>query len=166
MNISNFKLDDKWSVPRRIAEFLVWVDGEQPMGFVTYAMVARAVYALGSKGKVGDDIVEGIRRRIPSVNKLLHREYGRGIITDPRVGVRASHDDEDAANIVLRRRMSRLTSAKRAVVDTMHIIDPKKIQNKALRAYVERDARAVMNVLTSPDFEKRLLPPAGDDDVK
>jgi hypothetical protein len=166
MNISNFKLDDKWSIPRRIAEFLIWADGQQAMGFVSYPLVTRAVYNLGSKGKIGDDLVDGVRRRITAVNKLLHREYGRGVITDPKVGVRVSHDDEDTANTVLRRRMARLASAKRAVVDTVSIIDPKKIANKALRAYVERDAREIVATLTSPKFEQKLLPPPiADDEV-
>jgi hypothetical protein len=59
--------------------------------------------------------------------------------------------------------MKRLHSAKKAVVETVNLIDPANIPNtpdmKALKNWMVTDVRDIMKTLTSPSFEAKLLPP-------
>ena len=145
------------SLPKKIAEFLVWASKQEPKQFVSAAEVVRAVYGVT---RVGKDQEDGIRRRLTGVNKILHDEFGCALVSQPGVGVRATIGDEDTARTALPKRMKRLDSARKAVVATAAIIDSKKIGDLALRKWVELGARKAVGLLAAPDFEKQITMPA------
>lgn len=145
------------SLPRKIAEFLVWAARQEPKRFITLPEVVRAVYGVT---RTGADQENSIRRRLSGVNKILHDEFGVALVTQPRVGVRATTSDEDTARMALPKRMQRLDSARKAVVATTNIVDPRKINDPELRKWVEMGPRKVVNIMAGADFEKQITLPA------
>lgn len=144
------------SLPRKIAEFLVYAAKHDPKEFVSMAEVVRAVYGVT---RVGKDQEDGIRRRLTGVNKILHDEFGCALVSQPGIGVRATMSDEDAARTALPRRMKRLDSARKAVIATSKIIDPKKITDGQLRRWVELGPRKAVGLLAAADFEQQITMP-------
>lgn len=145
------------SLPRKIAEFLAWAAEREPKQFVALSEVVRAVYGVTRSGKDQED---SVRRRLTGVNKILHAEFGCALVSQPRVGIRATTGDEDTARTALPRRMKRLDSARKAVVATAAIIDSKKIGDLALRKWVELGARKAVGLLAAPEFERQITMPA------
>lgn len=145
------------SLPRKIAEFLAWAARQEPKRFITLPEVVRAVYGVT---RTGADQENSIRRRLSGVNKILHDEFGVALVTQPRVGIRATTSDEDTARMALPKRMQRLDSARKAVVATTNIIDSKKIGDAELRRWVELGPRKAVTLLAGADFEKQITLPA------
>jgi hypothetical protein len=136
------------SLPRKIADFLVWAAKQEPRRFITLPEVVRAVYGV-TRG--GADQEDSIRRRFSGVNKILHEEHSCALVTT---------GDEDTARTALPKRMKRLDSARKAVVATASIIDSRKIADVALRKWVETGARKAVGLLAAPDFERQITMPA------
>jgi hypothetical protein len=145
------------SLPRKIADFLVWAAKQEPRRFITLPEVVRAVYGV-TRG--GADQEDSIRRRFSGVNKILHEEHSCALVNQPGAGVRATTGDEDTARTALPKRMKRLDSARKAVVATASIIDSRKIADVALRKWVETGARKAVGLLAAPDFERQITMPA------
>jgi len=150
-------LSNEGSLPRKIAEFLAWAARQEPKRFITLPEVVRAVYGVT---RTGADQENSIRRRLSGVNKILHDEFGVALVTQPRVGVRATTSDEDTARMALPKRMQRLDSARKAVVATTNIVDARKISDPELRKWVEMGPRKVVSIMAGADFEKQITLPA------
>jgi hypothetical protein len=71
--------------------------------------------------------------------------------------IRAAHNDEDAADTALRKKVRSYESAQRAMVKVATIIDPSKIKDKTLAVWTSK-VRSLLNSVETT-IEKLLPPP-------
>ena len=158
-----YPLDTTLSLPQRGAHFLDWAAKNFPGQYVSYNMFLKAIMGFSKTPRIDGDAVEQLRGRMGRIREILKKNYGREVDSQRGVGARATVDDADTLKTSLPGKMKRLHSAKKAVVETVNLIDPANIPNtpdmKALKNWMVTDVRDIMKTLTSPSFEAKLLPP-------
>jgi hypothetical protein len=146
---------------KRVAYFLDWAAKNMPSVYINYSEVVRAIDNRKSLPRLDSADVKALRSSIANVRGLLRERYGRELDTAPN-SVRATTGDEDAATVVLPKKLRRLRSAKNAVIATHSLIDPANVKDARIRAYLENDVNAIIKAIGSESFDKRLLPPSAD----
>lgn len=147
---------------QRIAYYLDWAAQTRKGQYEPYNEIAKAIDNRSSLPRMDSDHVKGVRRSIGAVRAVLQKRYQRDL--DSAVGsMRATVDDEDTASVALPKRMKRLRSAKNSLVATHQLIDPSKVKDARIKAYLQHDVRDIIKLVSSPDFDKKLLPPVTAD---
>lgn len=163
---SKFKLDNQHSISRRICEALNWAADHRPGECVDYRILTKVVMGYTRTPIADSADVKRIRTCKTGANKQLHRLYNRAIIVERDVGIRSSVDDTDKAAHVLVRKHARVRSSVKSFEETANSIDVKKIPNtpanKEIRDFAVQSIKYLLPVFQSPDFQKRMLPPALD----
>jgi hypothetical protein len=149
---------------QRVAYYLNWAAEHLAYQYQPYNVIAMAIS--GSKSKrlprMDSDEVLGIRRTLGGIRLALQRHYHRSLDVAAG-GVRATVDSEDQASVVMPKKVRRLRSAKNSFVTEYKLINQSEITDPQLRAYVNRPLRDLLKIINSEDFDKKLLPPGGED---
>lgn len=148
---------------KKTAYLLDWTAKNMPGVYIGYAEIVRAIDNRKSLPRLDSPDVKALRSSIANVRGLLRERYGRELDTAPN-SVRATTGDEDAATVVLPKKLRRLRSAKNAVIATHSLIDPSKIRDPRIRAYLETDVNLIIKAIGTEAFDKKLLPPAAAED--
>lgn len=156
-------LGKKDSRAQRIAFYLNWAASELPLQYQPFNVIVQAINDYGRLPRMDDNQVSAVRRSLASVRRIVQRTYQRDLDVGGG-GVRATVSDEDAAGVVLPKKMKRLRSAKNAVVTTHSLIDPAQIKDPRIKAYLNRSVRDVVKLIGSEDFDRKLLPPVTEEE--
>lgn len=164
LDIKQYKPDMKQSMTNRVAHYLDWSAAHYPKQFTAYNIVLKAIHGYAKTPRLDSDEVEGLRRAMSRVKLILFREYGRELVSQPGVGVRATTDDADTLLVALPKKVMRVRSAQKAMAETASIIDPSKVPDtaemKPWKAWFTRSVKDAIKTLTSPEFQQKLLPPS------
>lgn len=156
--ISKYSLDEKLSMPRRIAHCLDWCAKECPQQYIPFQILLKAVMGYAKTPLATSKEVESLRQKWTSVRKVLLEHYRRDLVVERGIGVRATDGSEDVAKTTLGVRVRRFEGARQMVEKTLAIINPSEIKDRKLKAYVT-DITPVFKQLSSPAFSEKLLPP-------
>jgi len=159
--ISKYPLDEKLSMPKRIAHCLDWCAQECPNQYVPFQILLKAVMGYGKTPNANSKEVEGLRSKWTPVRRILLEQYQRDLVVERGVGVRATDGSEDVAKNTLGVKVRRFERSKQAIEKTLAIVDVSSIKDKQLRTWVG-ELRPAFKMLSSPDFVKKLLPPRDD----
>jgi len=164
LDIRGFKPDYKQALTTRAAHFLHWAAINYPRQYTPYNVLVKAVQGYSKMPQLKSEEVERMRAGMTRVREILRTRFQRELDSVPGIGVRATVDSADTLTVSLPKRMRRLESAKKAVTQTVSLIDtasiPDTAEMKPWKAWLNKDVGEVMKAITSPDFEKKLLPPA------
>lgn len=150
------------SMPKRIAHCLDWCAKECPNQYVTLQILLKSVMGFSKVPNVNSKEVIGLRSKWTPVRKILLDQYRRDLVIERGIGVRATDGSEDVAKSTLGTKIRRFEGAKKAVEKTLAIVDTSEVKDKQLKAWVDT-LRPAFKALASPDFTKKLLPPAAED---
>lgn len=156
-------LGKKDSRAQRIAFYLNWSATELPLQYQPFNVIVQAINDYGRLPRMDDNEVAAVRRSLASVRRITQLTYQRDLDVGGG-GVRATVSDEDAAGVVLPKKMKRLRSAKNAVVATHSLIDPASIKDPRIKAYLNKSVRDVVKLIGSEDFDRKLLPPMSEEE--
>lgn len=148
---------------QRVAYYLNWAANEAPHQYQPFNEIVSQINAYGKLPRMNNDEVEAVRGGMHTVRKILQQQYDRDLDVAGG-GARATVDDQDTAAVVLPKKMKRLRSARNGVIATHGLIDPNKIKNPAIKAYLTKSVSAVVKMIGTDDFEKKLLPPHNEDE--
>lgn len=158
-----YEIPMKFSNTQRAAHFLDWHAKHHPGTFIAYNEILKAITGVGRTPQLKSQEVEHLRKGATSIRKRLYELYGREMIALPGVGVRASIGDGDVLQNVMPKKSVRLQAARASFVRTAAGIDTAKIPNTPemapLKAWFGHAIKDVMKQISSPEFERKLLPP-------
>lgn len=167
ISADGYEPDKKASIAHRIAHFLDASAQEYPSQYAAYSLVAKAVLMLGRMPRQDSKEAGMVRRSMARVRQILQKDYRRELDTQVGIGVRATTDSADTLQTSMPKRMRRLESARVAVVQTAQLIDVSTLPNTPALApwkkWMQKDVKEVLSLLTAPEFEQKLLPPANED---
>lgn len=147
---------------QRIAYYLNWCAGMLPLQYQPFNTIVQEINGYERLPRMDADEVVAVRRNMGTIRKLLQRLYARDLDVGGG-GARATVSDEDAAGVVLPKKMKRLRSAKNAVVATHSLIDPGAVKDPRIKAYLNKSVRDVVKLIGSDDFDRKLLPPISEE---
>lgn len=156
-------LGGKDSRAQRIAFYLDWCATELPLQYQPFNVIVQAISDYARLPRMDADEVTMVRRNMGAPRRLLQRTYQRDLDVGAG-GARATVSDEDAAGVVLPKKMQRLRSAKNAVVATHSLIDPAAVKDPRIKAYLTKSVRDVIKMIGSDDFDRKLLPPVSEEE--
>lgn len=159
--IKKFPLDVSMSVPKRMANCLVWAATACPGQFIPLNYLLQATMGYGRTPAINTKEVEQLKTRMYQVRKVLMNDYKLDMVTERGVGVRATFSSEDVAKHTLPKKVKRFENSRRSVEGTLQIVDSSKIQNKELKSWVNGLSPA-FKALANSDLVKKLLPAATD----
>lgn len=158
-----YEIPLKLSNTQRAAHFLDFYATKNPGSFIAFNELLKAITGVGRTPQLKSQEVEHLRKSTTSIRRRLFEVHGREMISLPGVGVRASIGDADVLQNVMPKKSVRLQSARASFVKTAAGIDAAKIPNTPelapLKAWFGHQIRDVMKQISSPDFERKLLPP-------
>jgi hypothetical protein len=156
-------LGNKDSRAQRIAYYLDWCAARLPLQYQPFNVIVQEINAYARMPRMDTDEVSTARGSMHSVRRILQQKYQRDLDVGGG-GARATVSDEDAAGVVLPKKMKRLRSAKDAVVATHALIDVAEIKDPRIKAYLNKSVREVVRLIGSEDFDKKLLPPMSEEE--
>lgn len=148
---------------QRIAFYLNWSATELPLQYQPFNVIVQAINNYSRLPRMDHNEVTSARGGLTSVRRIMQITYQRDLDVGGG-GVRATVSDEDAAGVVLPKKMKRLRSAKNAVVATHSLIDPAAVKDPRIRAYLNKSVRDVVKLIGSEDFDQKLLPPMSEEE--
>lgn len=157
IKLEDFNINISLSMPKRIASFLDWAAKVAPGRPVSYQLLTKVCAKTGRLPTENDSRVTVVRNAVHRAKSVLMDEYGRGVVSHPGMGIRATIDSEDTARTQMENDARRITSAIRAADRTRSIINVKDIRDKELRNRVT-NVNSALKVLISQDVMTRLLP--------
>ncbi len=166
ITISGYQHDAKMSTPHRAAHYLDWAAQHYPKQYTPYNVLLKAIQGFSRMPQLKSAEVEQLRGCMQRVKYVLLTRYGREMDAQPGIGVRATVDSADALTVALPKKMRRLRSAKNAVIQTTDLIDPSTLPNtaemKPWKEWFNRSVKDVRKMLSSAEFEQKLLPPSSE----
>jgi hypothetical protein len=163
VDLAQYKFDPEMRLPHRAAHFLDWLASRYPGHWVRANFVVKAINGYKHQPLERSDEVEVFRARMSTVKKGLGGVYGRTLITQRSVGMRASIDEADRLRNALPGKMKVLRGAKDRVMEEAQAIDLRKIpntpENKPYKEWFAKDVQKVLDFIGTDDFDKRCLPP-------
>jgi hypothetical protein len=157
----------KLSKTARIAAFLDFWAQEHPYDFAQYNEVLKAIEGFGYMPRLENKECDGVRSRCYGAGRILRRMHQRELIRHPGLGVRATVDAMDKIRHVQTKKIARVEGTIKEVVDVDEHIDLKTIpdtpENRPLKQWYQRDMRAILRQLASPEVLARMLPPPPPD---
>jgi len=164
-SVSEYKAPDAMPKCHRMAHFFDWFARKHPKVPVPANVVYRAITGIPRTPRMDAPEVEAVLGGMSAARSILKEQYRRGLVSERGLGFRATTDDEDTANTQMRRDARRLVSAHKALDATAAIVDPAKVKNPELRAWVSKAVNPLLKALNEGDRIHRLLP-KGDDDAE
>lgn len=164
--IRQYQYDPDMTKRQRIAHFLDWAAKNYPKQYCPYPHLAKAVSGFPRMPQHNSREVDLIKSAMSGVNRILQTKYNRTIDSEPGIGVRATVDDADTATVALPKKFNRFRAAKNSLVQTAQLVDINKIPDtadyKPWKQWLKTDVKDILKMVKSPDFEQKLLPPAGE----
>lgn len=157
IKLEDFSVDINLSMPKRIASFLDWAAKVAPGRPVSYQLLTKVCAKTGRLPSENDSRVTVVKNAVSRAKNVLIDAYGRGIVSHPGMGIRATIDSEDTARTQMENDTRRIASAIKAADRTRSIINVKDIRDKDLRSRV-LNVNSAIKVLVSQDVMSRLLP--------
>lgn len=151
------------SLARRAAHFFDWAAEQYPRQYISWVIAYRASTGLWRTSERNKS-VELFRGRGSSIRRILIDEYGREFTTAKGLGARATIDSEDTLKTEGVKKARRLQSAATAATRTAGLIKTSEISDPQWRKWLRGSLRGVIKEVSSPDFERKLLPPGYGDD--
>jgi hypothetical protein len=164
LDLKSYQLKAEQSLTRRAAHFLDWLARKHPGQFVQYNVMYKSIMGFARTPRLDSEEVERMRKSLSRTKLILDRDYKRGMVRMPSVGVRATHSDEDRAVNELPAQVKRMHGAKQRVQRTVDAIDPRKITDAKIRSWFKRDIGGVLRAMNQADFDVKALPPAQKDE--
>ncbi len=163
-SISDFHVDPEMRRPARIAAFLHWYAQHQPYVWAGYNEVLQATNGLGYKPRLSNDEVRVIKGAMHRAGQILMETYGRAVISNRGLGIRATVDAADTVRHVATKRAKRAERAIVSLAQVDEIVDvsaiPNTPENKALKQWYQRDVRGILKQVSDAEFLTKMLPPA------
>jgi hypothetical protein len=168
LSFAGYRHVDEQTMPERIANALDWAAQHFPKQWAAYNELLRGVMGYKKKPSLRSREIEALRSRMSRVRSILATKYGRGLVTEPGVGCRATSNDEDILKTDMVAQASRLASASRSYARTASLIDITKVSqtkdNEPWLKWFKQDVRGRLAQIQSPDYLKKLLPPKDDEE--
>ncbi len=168
LSFENYEFDEKTSLVQRTAHALDWAATHFPMQFVPYNVLLKAINGFGYTPRLGSVGVENLRSSMSRVKKTLRITYGKGLVSEPGVGVRATIDSADQLRTDVRRAASRHHSSGKALAAAASLVNlsdvPNTPENKKILTWAKTSLRNTLSQIDSPEF-KKLLEPVSEEDV-
>lgn len=164
VDISSYVHDPKQTLARRAAHFLDWAAKNQPRVFFAYNIILKAIEGFETTPLLKSKAVEHLRKGTMSRTKaILLKEYGRELVSQRGVGVRASVDSGDALIEGVSIKGKRVERAVSTFNEAVSHIDPSEFPKteefKPWRQYWDHGVKETMKALGNSDFLKKLEPP-------
>jgi len=147
------------SIPRRLADFLVWAAKEMPKRAISLPQVAKVVLILPKTPKIDGKEIDRLRNAIPRARQILLKEHRRGLLNIPGSGLRATLDSEDLATSQFERAAQRVVNSIEHLDHNRAAIKLSEISDTEVRTRVSRVSQAC-KTLTSGEVLERLRLPA------
>lgn len=167
LDISGYQHNPKLSITQRAAHYLDWSAREYPKQFTPYNLLVKAIMGFGTTPRLDSDAVNSLRSNMQRVKHYLVGTYGRELVSEPGVGVRATTDDADLLTTSLPVRLRRLQGAQKAVANTASLIDPTKIPDTPemlkWKKWFKGDVKAALQTINAT--LPKLLTPAQKQDT-
>jgi hypothetical protein len=156
---TRYPLDNKMTMPQRMASCLNWCAEEYPYEVVSWRLLYQAVMGMAVLPSSRNAEVENLKSRSQAVKKLLHEQYGRGLVILPGLGVRASVDDFDRGLHCVFRATKRAASAVAGAKREIEAVDIRKIpETKETKGYRDWHRQNATPLLSSAnELLKRAL---------
>lgn len=163
--VEEFQLDMKMSIVQRAAHFFDYLAKKAPYQACPPNLAYKAVMGFGKLPReVSDDVLK-FRKRSSSIREALGREYGRGLVVEPPLGLmRATVDDDDLAMTQQLREVHRIRSSVNAAKRTNALIKSSQVRDPAVRAWLKGGVSPLLKALTDDDRIFRLMPAKPRDD--
>lgn len=140
----------------RSAHFIVWCVVNYPKEVLEWRWVYAAITHCTKAQPSESREVRLLQGRANDIGKVMLKKYRVTIHTDLGGYVRGAYDDGDAADTALRKKQQRYESAQRSMIEVAQVIDPAKIKNKALAAWVVKVRSSIRSLESTV---QKLLPP-------
>lgn len=167
---SGYVPDTELPLAKRIAHFLDWAAEHRPKEFIQYTEITKEIMGYSHMPRAKTAEVEHIQKTASRSRTVLRKEYKRGMVSKPGLGVRATVDDADMTMNVLTKRAKTLAGAGAKFVETHSDIDPTKLSTTGeigkYREWLTHEAADTVKKLTAPSFKQSLLPPGSPDKKK
>lgn len=148
-NPLEFPLENKMTMPHRIAAALHWLAENYPYEFKPWTVIYQMVMGQTVLPKASNLEVIHLKDRTQAVKRILNERYNRGIITMTQVGVRASVDDGDRAKYCVTKAISRHLATARSVKREIEAVDAKKIPDtpemRSVKQFMTQEGKATLN---------------------
>jgi len=166
LDISGYTPDIEMSMTSRGAHYLDWAANKYPGVYSPYNIMLQAIQGYRRLPQLKNQEVDRLRNAIGRIREVLRRQYGRELVPQTGVGIRATVDDADKLKNVLPGKVRRLKGAVKAVNDTAQAIDLSTVPNSPemlpYKAWAGRELKDVIKQISSKEFELKLLPPTTD----
>jgi hypothetical protein len=157
--LENYKADATLSTPQRIAAYLDWAAQVAPGRPVSFQLLTKIVEFCAKLPTEKDHRTLRIKTSVRRAQKHLRELYGRGIVSHPGYGVRATTGDADFAATRFQTDKKRFVSSAKALDISQSMIKPSNIQDKELRNSVLA-VKSTFKILVQHDILNKLqLPP-------
>jgi hypothetical protein len=166
LDISGYVPKIEMTLAYRGAHYLNWAADKFPGVYTPYNIMLQATQGYKRLPQLRNDEVDRLRNAIGRIREVLRRQYGRDLVPQTGVGVRATVDDADKLKNVLPGKVRRLKGAVKAVNDTAQAIDLSTVPNTPemlpYKAWAGRELKDVIKQISSKEFDLKLLPPSTD----
>jgi len=154
---------DDTGLASRGASLLNYAAERKPGAPISWPMLTKKILGISKMPNADTKIVLDMRRRASQIRLVLERDYKRGLENIPGLGVYATFSDDNFAKTTLSRASIRHERSGRNLIEKRALVDPKKMKDKKMKAWVEND---LSSVLTSHNDRllKMLLPPSEEKD--
>ena len=161
--LEGYKYVEVMSRNQRAADFLAWAADRAPHEFIPYNVVVRHINGYGYTPRLNSDEVEGLRKRMGGVRNILLRKYKRGMVSLPKVGVRATVDDADMVQTEVAKKSSRVQSSVVSLERSVQVVDVASesfvAMDSSWKDWFKKNAKDVVKQMHTNDYLTRLLPP-------
>jgi hypothetical protein len=168
LNFKDYDPDMKASLVQRAANALDWAANNFPRQLVPYNILLKTIMGFGHTPRLGGNNVEELRSSMSRVRRVLRIKYGKGLVSEPGAGVRATVDSTDQLRTDVRKAAQRHHSSGQALTNAFSIVNMSEIpntpENKKLLQWAKTGLREQLATIASPEF-KKLLEPISNDDV-
>jgi len=140
---------------QRAAHFIVWCGLNYPTEMLEWRWIYTAINGYVKAPTRESRDVQLLQQGSSAISKMTLEKYEVPTHNVPGF-IRAAHNDGDAADTALRKKVQRYESAQIALAKVARIIDPSKIRDKGLAAWTAKVRGLLASVETTT---KKLLPP-------
>lgn len=148
---------------QRAAYYLNWAAEHFPYQYQPFNVILQQINGRRSLPRIDSQEVWAMRRSAATIRKILQREPYNRTLDVAGNGARATVDDDDRAATSMPKSLKRLRSAKNATMAVHGLIDPTKVRDARLRAWLQSDVHDVVRAIGKAAFDKKLLPPPTED---
>lgn len=152
-----FKIDNRLSFVERAASFFDYLAKHAPYQLCAPGLAMKVTYGLAKMPR-GEEDVQRFKDRSSAIRGALGRLYGRGLVVEKGLGMRATVDDEDLATTQQVREVERIRGSVNAAKRTHALIDVNKVRDPGVRRWLKGGVSPLLKQLTEDDRIFQLLP--------